>query len=165
MTATERTETLRKFFNTFKSNGLQGLFLDNARRVSEPLATKMLKQMGLNEDISTPFKVFENTCGVGVVAPILQQIIKPDVLKRSRILSGDSSDQMVEVTQQRSESEGWVNTEVRKVDAQVCVFPGNRPLRDGIELTWNRKPDWRTAPSLMSQPTLAFTLCPTLKQL
>ncbi|KAL2138696.1 hypothetical protein VTI28DRAFT_6369 [Corynascus sepedonium] len=118
MTATERTETLRKFFNTFKSNGLQGLFLDNARRVSEPLATKLLKQMGLNEDISTPFKVFENTCGVGVVAPILQQIIKPDVLKRSRILSGDSSDQMVEVTQKRSESEGWVNTEVRKVDAQ-----------------------------------------------
>ncbi|AEO60937.1 methyltransferase-like protein [Thermothelomyces thermophilus ATCC 42464] len=113
-----RTKELHKFFNEIKSHGTTELFLDNARRVSAPLAARLLKQMGLGEHTSTPFKLFENACGVGVVAPLLQQLIKPDVLKSSSILCGDFSEQVVEVARQRNESEGWVNTEVRKIDGQ-----------------------------------------------
>ncbi len=99
--------------------------MDNARTVSTPLAIRMLVQMGLGEDTTTPFKLLENACGAGVVAPLLQQIIKPDVLKQSSILCGDFSDQAVELAKKRIETGGWVNTKAATVDAQVRPSSGS----------------------------------------
>ncbi|KAH6632251.1 S-adenosyl-L-methionine-dependent methyltransferase [Chaetomium tenue] len=122
MTAATRAAELHKFFNNFKilgSNGLEEIFFENARRVSTPLATMMLNQMGLTEATETPFKVFENACGVGVVGPVLQHITKPDVLKNSSILCGDFSEQFIELAKKTTgKLEGWEKAEARRIDAQ-----------------------------------------------
>ena len=99
--------------------------LDNARNVSTPLAIRMLVQMGLGEDTTAPFKLLENACGAGVVAPLLQQIIKPGILRQSSILCGDFSDQAVDLAKKRIEGEGWVSTKATKVDAQVRPASGS----------------------------------------
>ena len=99
--------------------------LDNARNVSTPLAIRMLVQMGLGEHTNAPFKLLENACGAGVVAPLLQQIIKPGILRQSSILCGDFSDQAVDLAKKRIEAEGWVSTKATKVDAQVRPSSGS----------------------------------------
>ncbi|KAH6856164.1 S-adenosyl-L-methionine-dependent methyltransferase [Chaetomium sp. MPI-CAGE-AT-0009] len=121
MSAAARATELHKFFNNFKTLGggaWEEAALVNARRVSTPLATRMLDQMGLTEATETPFKVFENACGVGVVAPILHHITKPEVMKQSSILCGDFSEQVIGMAKQAIQRQGWENTEARQVDAQ-----------------------------------------------
>jgi hypothetical protein len=54
----------------------------------------------------------------------LQQIIKPNVLAQSSILCGDFSEAAIELAKRRLKSEGWVNTEVAQIDAQVCSAIG-----------------------------------------
>lgn len=166
MTAATRAAELHKFFNNFKllgNNALEGIFFENARRVSTPLATIMLSQMGLTEATETPFKVFENACGVGVVAPILQHITKPDVLKKSSILCGDFSEQFTELAKRTvGKLEGWEKTEARRVDAQVRGFYYCHNLRRSA-LTRDRKLVLKTAPSLTSQQTSDFTSSPILR--
>lgn len=120
--AITRANGLHKFFKNPKAaagSAWEEKLIEHARRVSEPLATKMLAQMGLDSQTSTPFKLLENAGGVGVVAPVLQQIIKPEVMKQSKVICGDFSDELVALAKKRMESEGWVNTEAIKVDAQV----------------------------------------------
>ncbi len=129
-TTARTTAELQKLYQNLKTAGgsaWEATLFENARSVSSPLATRMLSQMGIGADTTAPFKLFENAGGVGVVAPLLTRIIKPDVMKQSSILCGDFSEQAVNFAKRRSESEGWVNTEVEKVDAQVrggvgCVF-------------------------------------------
>ena len=138
--------------------------LDNARNVSTPLAIRMLVQMGLGEHTNAPFKLLENACGAGVVAPLLQQIIKPGILRQSSILCGDFSDQAVDLARKRIEAEGWVSTTATKVDAQVRLSSGSVGLDPCLAHRCDRKPALQTAHSLMSQPTSAFTSCPTRRQ-
>lgn len=117
-----REAVLQKYFNNLEANAgsaWEELLLSSASRVSMPLATRMLSQMGFDNETLTPFKILENACGVGVVAPILQQIIKPGILQQSSIVCGDFSEEVVGLAKKRIESEGWVNTEATKVDAQV----------------------------------------------
>ena len=97
----------------------ENIFLDNARRVSGPLAVRMLNNIGLNEQTTTPFKLFDSGCGAGVVAAELHHMVKPEVLQQSSILSGDFTQTMVDLTQKRIKQEGWINTEVRNIDGQV----------------------------------------------
>ena len=121
-TTSRTTAELQKLYQNLKTAGgsaWETTLLENARSVSSPLATRMLNQMGLGANTTAPFKLFENACGVGVVAPLLKRIVKPEVLGQSSILCGDFSEQAVDFAKRRSESEGWVNTEVAKVDAQV----------------------------------------------
>lgn len=120
--AATRANGLHKFFSDPKAavgSAWEEKLVEHARRVSEPLATKMLAQMGLDSQINTPFKLLENAGGVGVVAPVLQQIIKPEVMMQSKVICGDFSDQLVALAKKRIESEGWMNTDATKVDAQV----------------------------------------------
>jgi len=122
MSAASRASELQKVYQNMKTaagNAWEDILLENTRSVSTPLATRMLSQMGLGKDTSAPFRLLENACGAGVVAPLLQRIIKPEVLKLSSILCGDFSDQVVELAKKRIESEGWVNTQATKVDGQV----------------------------------------------
>lgn len=122
MSTTTHARELHKLYQNIKtaigSTTWEECLLENARSVSTPLAAKMLSQMGLGKDTSTPFRLLENACGAGVVAPLLQQIIRPEILKQSSILCGDFSDQAVELTNKRIESGAWVNTRATKIDAQ-----------------------------------------------
>ncbi|KAK4233019.1 S-adenosyl-L-methionine-dependent methyltransferase [Achaetomium macrosporum] len=120
-TAASHAAALNNFYQNIKSGGgsaSENAILENAQRVSTPLATMMLSQMGLGNDTNVPFKLLENACGVGVVAPVLQRTIEPEVLKQSSILCGDFSDQAIDLVKKRITSEGWLNTEASRVDAQ-----------------------------------------------
>lgn len=123
---------LNKFFNNagtrLTTNGFEEMLLDNARRVSTPLAMRLVNQMGLDGETNKPFRMFENACGAGVVAPVLQQLIRPDVLQQSSILCGDFSEPAVALAKKRIENEGWVNTEARQIDSQVRSFGGPAPI-------------------------------------
>lgn len=113
---------MSKFFNNLQGaigNSWEDVLLDNARRVSAPLATRMLDQIGLNTETSEPFKLFDSGCGAGVVASEVHRLIKPEVLQKSSILCGDYSEQVIGLVQKRIDQEGWVNTQAKKVDAQV----------------------------------------------
>ncbi|KAJ4289416.1 hypothetical protein N0V88_006896 [Collariella sp. IMI 366227] len=125
-TATSRAHELQKLYKNLKTaagNAWEETLLENAHSVSAPLALVMLEQMGLNQDTTTPFTLLENACGAGVVAPLLQQTIKPEVLKQSSIICGDFSEQVVGLAQKRIETEGWVNTEAMQIDAQENGLP------------------------------------------
>ncbi|KAK0671612.1 putative methylase [Cercophora samala] len=114
-------ETINKAACSGSTTSWEDVLLDNARRVSTPLAIQMLTQMGIdlygNKPVA-PFRLFENACGVGVVASVLQRTIKPDVLANSSILCGDFSTPCVGLVEKRIKEEGWVNTEVKRIDAQ-----------------------------------------------
>ncbi|KAK4671539.1 hypothetical protein QC764_606750 [Podospora pseudoanserina] len=104
----------------------EDVLLDNARRVSTPLVIQMLTQMGIDlygTKSVAPFRLFENACGAGVVAPVLQRTIKPDVLAKSSILCGDFSTPCIGLIEKRIKEEGWVNTEVERIDAQKTKLP------------------------------------------
>ncbi|KAK3307398.1 S-adenosyl-L-methionine-dependent methyltransferase [Chaetomium strumarium] len=172
-TAASRAAVLNNFFQNIKTiggNAWEDALLDNARRVSTPLAIVMLNQMGLGNDTNAPFKLLENACGVGVVAPVLQQIIKPEVLRKSSILCGDFSDQAIELVKNRITREVWLNTEATTVDAQKtgladCTFThvatnigfhvvpdSEAALNEAIRIlqpggvlgftTWHKEPGW-----------------------
>jgi len=123
MATPEETENkLQAFFKDIKGtigDNWVDILLENARRVSAPLAAQMLDQLGLDANTTTPFKLLDNGCGIGVVASELQSRIKPDVLRQSSIVCGDFSQPVVEAVQKRIKEEGWVNTEANTIDAQV----------------------------------------------
>lgn len=127
MTTAVARAAAKEFFRDIKTatgSEWEAVLLQNARNVSTPLAKRMLSQMGLGPDTTTtPIKFFENACGIGVAAPLLQGIIKPDVLKQSTILCGDFSEPVVEMAKQRIQNEGWLSTEAEVVDAQVWRWP------------------------------------------
>ncbi|KAK0721617.1 S-adenosyl-L-methionine-dependent methyltransferase [Lasiosphaeria miniovina] len=144
--------------------------LDHSRRLSEPLAARMLSQMGLGKATSKPFKLFDNACGSGPVPSELHRLIPPAVLAQSSILCGDFSEQMVQMVQKRAESEAWTNVEAKVIDAQNnglatasfthvatnigfhCVPDSKAALDEAIRIlepggilgftTWNREPSW-----------------------
>jgi ubiquinone/menaquinone biosynthesis C-methylase UbiE len=113
---------MNKFFQNIKGavgSTWEETLLLNTNRVSTPLAKRMLIQMGLGNDTNVPFRLFENACGAGVIAPVLQQLIPPDILKQSSVLCGDFSEQLIGLARKRAESERWINTTVSVIDAQV----------------------------------------------
>jgi ubiquinone/menaquinone biosynthesis C-methylase UbiE len=155
MNAAARSIELQKFFNNFKALGggaLEEVLFQNARRVSMPLATRMLDQMGLTEATETPFKVFENACGVGVVAPILHNITKPEVLKQSSILCGDFSEQVIGLAKQAIEKQGWENTEARQIDAQKTGLESGAFTHVATNIGLHVVPDSEAALDGKSQP-------------
>ncbi|KAK4134466.1 S-adenosyl-L-methionine-dependent methyltransferase [Trichocladium antarcticum] len=127
-TAASRASALHKLFqNADKTvagspSAWEKVLLGSAQHVSTPLAARLLGQMGLGRETGGAVRVFENACGVGVVAPLLQQTLAPEVLGQSRIVCGDFSEQVVGLVRGRAEREGWVNTEAERVDAQKMRF-------------------------------------------
>ncbi len=93
--------------------------LINAQQISAPLVARMFDQARLGSKTSTPIILLDNGCGPGFVTEQLQSSIPADVLKQSKIICGDFSQQMVDLTSKRIKEEGWVNTEARVIDAQV----------------------------------------------
>ncbi|KAK3389605.1 S-adenosyl-L-methionine-dependent methyltransferase [Podospora didyma] len=93
--------------------------VDHVRRVSGPLAARMLVQMGLDTKTTAPFGLFDNACGAGAVAAALDGLVQPEVLRLSHVLCGDFSEPVIGLVKKRITSEGWVNTEAKVVDAQT----------------------------------------------
>ncbi|KAK0620148.1 S-adenosyl-L-methionine-dependent methyltransferase [Immersiella caudata] len=165
MTSAKGAKELNKFFqNLYSAIGTswEDVLLDNAQRVSVPLVTQMLNQIGLNEDTSKPFKLLDNGCGAGVVASELQRRIKPEVLQQSSILCGDFSQQVIGFVQKRINEERWTNTEASTVDAQKTNLPSSSFSHVTMNIGFHVVPDSEAALDetiriLSPGGTLAFT--------
>jgi FAD synthase len=135
--------------NIFKTVGVDALseprMVEFVNTVSAPLAARMLAQIGLDKTAAQPFKLLDNGAGLGVVAAEIQKTVDKAVLAKSSIISADFSESTVEFVKKRIEKEGWVSTEARVVDAQVC---GNDLLfRDANFQPGARKLDSQTTSS------------------
>ncbi|KAK4188265.1 S-adenosyl-L-methionine-dependent methyltransferase [Podospora australis] len=143
--ATELTKLYQNWHKIDAAAPWEEVLLDNANRVSAPLVMKMLAQMGLNKDTTTPFKMFENACGAGVVASSLQTTIQPQVLQKSSILCGDFSQQSMDLVKKRIEAEGWVNTTAEIIDGQKTGLPDGEFTHVATNIGFHVIPDSETA--------------------
>lgn len=137
--ASTRAAELHKLYNSVDHLAEESeweAIVDGARPVTTPIAERLLAQMGLGRETEVPVRVLENACGTGIVAPILQQALKSDILQRSSILCGDFSDRMVGIVKKRIEKERWVNTRAEKVDGQVCTrkYTGEGGVGESVSL-------------------------------
>lgn len=96
--------------------------VETMRSVSSPLARRALAQVGLGEGTTEPYRLLEQGCGLGVVAPLLHETVPREVQERSSVLCGDFSAPLVEAVKGRMAKEGWVNCEAQVVDATVSVL-------------------------------------------
>ncbi|KAK7969409.1 S-adenosyl-L-methionine-dependent methyltransferase [Apiospora saccharicola] len=93
---------------------------------------KLLQQAGLllpdddapkHEDKNTkkeePFALFDNACGTGLIAGLLQKRVLPAVLRESRFVCADLNANLVDIVKWRAERDGWQGTvETAVADAQ-----------------------------------------------
>ena len=100
----------------------QDFLIETMRSISAPLAQKMLAQVGLGRVTTQPFRLFEQGCGLGVVAGVLHETVPQEVREKSSVLCGDFSPPLIEAVNGRFSKEGWVNCEAQVVDAQVSVL-------------------------------------------
>jgi ubiquinone/menaquinone biosynthesis C-methylase UbiE len=115
---------LQKLFGATKQSlgdGWEDAIIEGMNRVTLPLARRMLDQAAVTASLATPIVLFDNGCGLGVVAAELQTRLAKEVMRESTLLSGDISAQIIDSMKMRIEREGWVNTEARIIDAQVRV--------------------------------------------
>lgn len=113
-----------KFYKSYGKEGYEHMsnkVFGLMRVISGPLAINMLKQVGLDQSTDAPFSLLDTGAGTGIVSDRLQEMVSPDILAQSKIVSGDSAERMVEIVKRRAAEEGWVNTESRIVDSQVCI--------------------------------------------
>lgn len=75
--------------------------------------------MGISENVTTPVKFLDSACGSGVLTDAVQKILSKDVLDKSTFLMADVGDGMLNVAKKRLGTEGWVNAEIKKLDATV----------------------------------------------
>lgn len=100
----------------------QEFLVETMRSVSSPLARRALAQVGLGAGTTEPYRLLEQGCGLGVVAPLLHESVPREVQERSSVLCGDFSAPLVEAVKGRIAKEGWVNCEAQVVDATVSVL-------------------------------------------
>lgn len=100
----------------------QQFLIETMRFISAPLAQRALAQVGLGGGATEPYRLLEQGCGLGVVAPLLHEAVPRAVQERSSVLCGDFSAPLVEAVKGRIEKEGWVSCDARVVDAQVRIL-------------------------------------------
>ncbi|KAF3765764.1 S-adenosyl-L-methionine-dependent methyltransferase [Cryphonectria parasitica EP155] len=115
------------------------------KAVSQPLAANMLAKIGLNESTSEPFKLLDHGCGLGVVSRVLKETIPLDVMQRSSVLCGDSSETLVGAVRKRIVTEGWANTEARVLDAQNSGLPAESFTHVVSNICFHLVPDSQAA--------------------
>ncbi|KAK3311817.1 S-adenosyl-L-methionine-dependent methyltransferase [Apodospora peruviana] len=148
MSSAKRASELKRFFENAGSligASWQDVLMDNAQRVSGPLATRMLSQIGITQETTMPFRLFDNACGAGAVAQEVHRLVKPEVLQKSSILCGDFSDPSVELSRKRAEEEGWVNTNAEKIDAQKTGLPSGEFSHVTTNIGFHVVPDSKAA--------------------
>lgn len=100
----------------------QEFLVETMRSISAPLARRALDQVGLGAGTTEPYRLLEQGCGLGVVAPLLHEAVPREVQDKSSVLCGDFSAPLVEAVKGRIAKEGWVNCEAQVVDATVSVL-------------------------------------------
>ncbi|KAJ0124482.1 Aklanonic acid methyltransferase DnrC [Diaporthe amygdali] len=101
----------------------QDFLIETMRTISAPLARRMLAQVGLGAGTTEPYRLLEQGCGMGVVAPLLHETVPRGVQEKSSVVCGDFSGPLVEAVKGRMGREGWVNCEAKVVDAQESGLP------------------------------------------
>lgn len=88
------------------------------------LARPLLQQMGLLSSPSLPITLLDSACGTGVVTQEVQGLLGREALAGSRFVAADQSEMLVDIVRGRVEREGWVNMEVKVLDAMVGGLEG-----------------------------------------
>ncbi|CAN8099308.1 unnamed protein product [Discula destructiva] len=140
----------------------QKFMLQPMEAISGPLARNMLDLIGLNATTTTPFRMLDHGCGLGIVAPALLVTVPQNVLEESTILCGDFSAPLVERVRERIKTEVWAGVEARVVDAQDSGLPSESFTHVVSNIMYHTVPDSQRALTdsirlLTPGGTLAFT--------
>ncbi|KAI7782822.1 Aklanonic acid methyltransferase DnrC [Diaporthe eres] len=119
----EGASAMQKILESSYGEDWQQFLIETMRSISAPLAQKALAQVGLGAGTTEPYRLLEQGCGMGVVAPMLHETVPMEVQEKSSVLCGDFSAPLVEVVKGRIAKEGWVNCEAQVVDAQNSGLP------------------------------------------
>ncbi|KAF4345012.1 coq5 family [Fusarium beomiforme] len=138
MTSSDALKTLREHYD---NASLEDQMLYASRTMMPHLIRPLPAQMGISEKTSAPVNFLDNACGSGVLTHAIQQALSKDVLEKSMFLCADASDGMVSVAKKRLGLEGWVNTEVKKLDARNTGLPENSFTHVGLGLALHIIPD------------------------
>jgi len=87
------------------------------------MVAPLVTQMGLDKNTNEPVHLLDNACGSGVLTQEVHKALKRDVLESSLFLCADVTPSMVDVVKWRVENEGWVNTEVKNLNAMARESP------------------------------------------
>ena len=113
------TSSDKIFRDLFEDGSQEDRFLCAAKGMLVPIGTPLLEHMGLAQDYSSPVALLDMCCGTGLIRQEVGKTLAKDVLGKSSFVSADKSELMVDMVKRRIESEGWINTEARVLDAQV----------------------------------------------
>ncbi|KAJ5805104.1 hypothetical protein N7474_010991 [Penicillium riverlandense] len=99
-------------------------------RITGTFARSLVDQSRILTESSTapdrPLVVLDNACGTGVVSSILHHGLDEQARKQWTLTCGDISELMLKYTRARAEEEGWLNVEVKSVDAQDTGLPSGQ---------------------------------------
>ncbi|KAJ3524948.1 hypothetical protein NM208_g11850 [Fusarium decemcellulare] len=143
--ATHELDNTIKTLSSIYNNADQGSMEDQMIYASRNLLPKLVEplplQMGISDKTSTPLALFDNAGGSGVFTHAVQQILPKDVLEKSTFLCADNAEGMVNLAKKRSGMEGWINTEVKRLDATNTGLPENSFTHVGLGLALHVIPD------------------------
>ncbi|KAM0403577.1 hypothetical protein ACHAQC_001193 [Fusarium culmorum] len=136
-------KTLSELYNTMDKDSLETQMIYVSQTLMPRLIKTLPPQMGISEKTSTPVTFLDNACGSGVLTDAVQKTLSKDVLEKSTFISADAADGMIAIAKKRLGPEGWVNTEIKKLDATNTQLAGNSFTHVGIGLALHLipKPD------------------------
>ncbi|RFN50554.1 coq5 family [Fusarium flagelliforme] len=129
------------------ANKDKGNFEEQMIYVSKTLMPRLIRslppQMGISQDMTTPVKFLDSACGTGVLTDAVQKTLSKDVLDKSTFLLADAGDGMLNVAKKRLGTEGWINAEIKKLDATNTGLEDNSFTHVGLGLALHLipKPD------------------------
>ncbi|KAM0562378.1 hypothetical protein ACHAPJ_002068 [Fusarium lateritium] len=134
-------KTLTDLYSGLGENSLEDQMVYASKTMMPHLIKTLPPQMGISDKTSTPVTFLDNACGSGVLTHAIQQILPKDVLGKSTFTCADNSEGMVSVAKKRLGMEGWVNTEVKKLDAMNTGLEENTFTHVGLGLALHVIPD------------------------
>jgi len=124
----------------------ENILIRGTNMITRPMCIQMLHNIGLDEGQSGPFSLLDLACGTGAVASAVQQMVKPELLQQSHILSGDFSEPMVQLCKRRAEREKWVgDCKAEVVDAQKSGLPDQSFTHVTVGFGFHLMPDAEAA--------------------
>ncbi|KAM0435913.1 hypothetical protein ACHAPT_002805 [Fusarium lateritium] len=134
-------KTLTELYNSPEKGIMEEQMLYVSRHMMPKLIEPLPRQMGITDKASTPVAFLDNACGSGVLTHAVQQILPKDVLEKSTFLCADNAEGMVNLSKKRVGLDGWVNTEVNKLDATNSELPESSFTHVGLGLALHIIPD------------------------
>ncbi|KAM5345252.1 hypothetical protein ACJ41O_011114 [Fusarium nematophilum] len=132
---------LSELYRSADKGGMEDQMIYVSRRLMPKLIAPLIPQMGISEKTSAPLALFDSACGPGVFTAEVQKALAKDVLEKSTFLCADNADGMVNLAKRRVETEGWVNTEVQKLDAMNTGLAENSFTHLGMGLALHLIPN------------------------